>query len=575
MHSRAASNSLRRLLIIAVYTAFAAAVYVAHGPKPDINIDHIAYFKLADEIRAAHPHHDYWREITATRSYGVIMAYLFDLTGDHIRTLKVMLALMTVAYLLCMESFLMRFTARRWQAVFFSLASAVHVSLGAAFWGVTDFEASLNRTLAIPPMLLLLGWYFGNFNRHRRLVVYPGLIYLSILHLGTYYMLGVLATMDGVRLVRDLWMRSRDFWPALVAYVAAFALVGAAYVSIQHFNIGSTLLTTLVPRFEHRASAVQFQSSLSSQEAWELEVFAQPWRNFPPPLATLLNAALSLAFIAPLSLVGGLVAVRRGGWGPFDKPMLLMAACVLACAYSLQALLWIIRHWIPVYPINFEEVRTICLIYLPLLYFIMRGFEWAWNRSANTGIRVAAVCGALLLFLQPITLIRMLPRGTREGILSTAQQMGILDMRASQRNTFARRTLGLERDGQRFYYSVLPTLTWLRAHTGAEDRVLTNRDELYLLDAKVLGTSNGFLNTDPRSPVRHAWRRQVLDLDAALSAHDSNRVVRLAHECNADFAVVPWSEPGAAFDDGTFSVIALGRVPQKAPSRTPRATPAL
>ena len=84
----------RRILIIALYVAFALVVYVAHGPRPDINIDHIAYFKLANDIRASHPNHDYWQGLSATRTYGVLMAYLFDSTGDHIRSLKFMLAVM-------------------------------------------------------------------------------------------------------------------------------------------------------------------------------------------------------------------------------------------------------------------------------------------------------------------------------------------------------------------------------------------------------------------------------------------------------------------------------------------------
>ena len=102
-----------RAWTIALYAAFAAVVYVAHGPHPPISVDHIACFKLANEIRTTHPQHDYWHAITVTRSYSVIMAYFYDLTGAHVQTLKVMLALMTVGYLTCAESLLARFTAHR------------------------------------------------------------------------------------------------------------------------------------------------------------------------------------------------------------------------------------------------------------------------------------------------------------------------------------------------------------------------------------------------------------------------------------------------------------------------------
>ena len=45
---------MRRASILAVYVALALGVYFLQGPSPPISIDHIAYFKLADQIRAAH-----------------------------------------------------------------------------------------------------------------------------------------------------------------------------------------------------------------------------------------------------------------------------------------------------------------------------------------------------------------------------------------------------------------------------------------------------------------------------------------------------------------------------------------
>jgi hypothetical protein len=606
-------QSLKRLLILSLYLAFALAVYLAHGPRPDINIDHIAYFKLANDIRAEYPNHDYWRAATATRSFAVVMAYFYGFTGDHIRTLKILLVGMTVAYLLTAEYFFSCFTRHRWLAVLFSVVSSVHVSFGAVFWGVTDFSASLNRTLVVPPMLLMLGWYFNNYTRHRRFLVYPALIYLSVLHLGTYYLLGALAVMDGLRLAYLIRSRKSTFWLSATCYVLAFMAVAIAYESIAHFNLGSTVLSMLVPRIEDKGTLVPRiedkgtlvprienkgtlmprienegtvvpriedkgtlvpdienkgiivpriekirtdRSFLSSGLAWDMEIFAQPWRNFPPPLATVLGMAMSLAFIVPLSVVGGYFAIRKKDWKPFDKPMLLFACSVFICAYGLQCFLWTIRHWIAIYPINFEEVRTICFIYLPILYFTLRGFEWLWYTSAVPNSRAIAIAGLLLIVVQPIRLVRLLPRSYLESFVETAQRVGVLDKRESQRNIYARQVLGLEADRQRFYYCVLPVLNWLSAHTNANTRVLTSRSELYLLDAKVIGTSNGFLNTDPRSPVRMIWHDQVLELDAALSAHNIQRVEMLARANRADFAVVQWDEPSGVYDDGNFSVIA-------------------
>ncbi len=553
----------RRIWILALYVGFAIGVYVIHGPRPPISIDHIAYFKQADQIHSAYPRHDYWRAISATHSYGVIMAYFFDLTGDHVKTLKILLAIMTLAYLVCAEFLFSRFTPHRWIAVLFAVVSGFHVSFGPVFWGVTDFSASLNRTMVVPPMLLLLGFYFGNYGLNRRLLVYPALVLLSVLHLGTYYLLGVLVTMDGIRILRCFCLRRDRCASDLRAYLASFALIGGAYIAIQPFNLKGDVLSALIPRIERTAipeTATSPRSAndvhLSSRDAWRMELFAQPWRNFPPPLATDIAAGMSLALVVPLSILGGMLAIRRSGWRTSDKPMLLMAGSVLFCSYGLQSALWMVRKLLPIYPLNFEEVRTVSLIYCPILYFTLRGFEWMWVDHPFAGARRLALLAVGLFLLQPIVIVRLLPLRVREHMLAVARKMGVLDQRETQRTMYARQVLRLETDGQGFYYSVLPTFKWLRAHIRPTDRILTNRDELYMLPATVIGTSNGFLNIDIRSPQRLTWHQGVLDLDAALSAHDAQRVRQLARKDGADYAVLPWSEKGAVWDDGNYSVIA-------------------
>ena len=52
-------------LSLAVYTVFAIVFYFLHGPEPTLRIDHIAYFRMANEIMAAHPDGGYWRDIEA------------------------------------------------------------------------------------------------------------------------------------------------------------------------------------------------------------------------------------------------------------------------------------------------------------------------------------------------------------------------------------------------------------------------------------------------------------------------------------------------------------------------------
>jgi hypothetical protein len=138
---------MRGWQLLLLYVAISALVFVAHGPQPTISIDHIAYFKVADEIRASHPQHYHWRSVSTVRPYAVIMAYLFDFTGNRVRSLKILLPAMTVAYLFSAEIFFLRFSTKHWIAVFLALLGAIHVSFCSVFWGVTDFEASLNRTL--------------------------------------------------------------------------------------------------------------------------------------------------------------------------------------------------------------------------------------------------------------------------------------------------------------------------------------------------------------------------------------------------------------------------------------------
>src|ERR1700730_12811831 len=77
---------------LALYVLFAYTVFILQGPAPDVNIDHISYFKLADEIRARHPDGAYWHQFSSVASYGVMLAYLSDVTGSYGLSLKLLLA---------------------------------------------------------------------------------------------------------------------------------------------------------------------------------------------------------------------------------------------------------------------------------------------------------------------------------------------------------------------------------------------------------------------------------------------------------------------------------------------------
>ena len=188
-----------------VYAAFAAIVYVVQGAEPTLNIDHISYIKLANEIRAEFPLGDYWRSFNSVRAYGVILAYLFDLTNSHLTSFKLLLATFTVVYLWAFQVFMGLATESRAEAMLFSLFSALFVSFGASIWGMTDFSASLNRTIVIPFVVLLVWFFFRKFSSPWRYAVFPVLILLSLIHLSALHVFLVFVVFELLDFV--LWRR--------------------------------------------------------------------------------------------------------------------------------------------------------------------------------------------------------------------------------------------------------------------------------------------------------------------------------------------------------------------------------
>lgn len=567
--SRVYSNLRIRILILAGYAIFAAVIFRLHGSSPNLNVDHIAYIKLANEIIADHPAGDYWREISTVRTYGVLMAYLHSATGNHVETLKWLLAGMTVAYLAAAESMFFAFGCRRLVAVLMAIASAFHFSFGATFWGMTDFSASLNRSLALPPMLILVGWYIRHHDSPWRMAIYPVLIALSLLHLGTYYLLAIVVSADGLSLIWDHIKRVPGRWRYTGAYVAAIVAVLGVYQTYSALRLNSTSLfalvlkpgdqlTTVFTSLDVALDAPAWAKALSSDDAWAMEAYAQPWRLFPPPIATVLGILSSVGSLVVIAIWCGLNSIRRTGMTPVDRKMLLILATVLLGSYGLQTSLWILRHFSPVYPISFEEVRMIHFTMIPLLYLVSREIS---RRQATYDVtqgfpwREAALLTGVLI--QPIHVIRALPISVREGIFSTAVSTGWLDSSESLRNRFAREFLHLTQNQRQLYYSVQPVFDWLAANVHEEDRILTTRDDLFILPARVLGTSNGFLDTSSASLRRLAWSIVRTRLDAAIREKDMAAVLALADECKAAYVVVPWDVADAAFRSDGFSIIHL------------------
>lgn len=538
-------------LSLTVYTVFALVVYLLHGPEPGLSIDHMAYFKMANETMAAHPDGSYWRDISVIRSYGVLMAYLYPWTGSHIVSLKLILGATTVLHLLSFELLMTLFTDSKWRAMLFSLLAAVFVSFGASLWGVTDFSASLNRGIAMPFFIAVVWFtlrYAGTPWRH---LAYAVLVLLSILHLSSYYLVAILALgyfiEAGMDKFRDRRSLGYFLGGILLAYVAQKFLALAGLANVQYVgvtpNFGDTVL---------RATDTKDASAL----AWEAELFALPWRNMPLPLATLLTIAASYGVIL-LVAVSGAVQCARRGFTRIDRFMLAFAAAVILVSYGLQTTLWILRQFTTIYPLNFEEVRAINFIMIPSLYFIFRLYSHYRDKAAAPTRKIVPSLIILIVLLQPIMLLRVSPEGFREWIYAAALESGLIRKDDTNRQLFARQVLGLDRGQGRFYYSVRNLLDWLRQNVSKRDRILTDLNEVELVGASVVGAHIAFLGKEVHSRERLEWMTSVHDTQAAFASHDMARVIAVARKYGATLVIVPWTVQDAIYQNGNYSVIRI------------------
>lgn len=224
-------------LPLLAYVLFTAIVSAIHGAEPPLSIDHIAYFKLADEIRAEYPNGGYWSTFNSVRGYGVLLALLHDYTGSHVASLKVILALITVAYLGAFQLFMGLTRATPFQRVLFSMLSALFVTFGASIWGMTDFAASLNRTIIIPFVVVLAWYFFRHYGSPRRYAVFPAFIALSLLHLSALHVFLVFCAFEALDfLVRRRFRLDRQ----LAWFVAAMAASVAMQGALETFAAGTS-----------------------------------------------------------------------------------------------------------------------------------------------------------------------------------------------------------------------------------------------------------------------------------------------------------------------------------------------
>jgi hypothetical protein len=546
---------MRTLTSAIIYCAFAAAVFLAHGNAPDISVDHITYLKGANDIIEANPDGFYARNLTSITSYGVLLAYLHEWTRSHILSLKLILAVFTVFHLFSTEVFFRLLTQEWWKAVLFSLLAAFFVSFGASIWGVTDFIASLNRTVVVPFMILIVYGFVAWHDRPWKYLAYPLLVALSVLHLSVYYLILALLVYEAwdFAIERRLKLDRRLLWFAaglLLAFVLQLIIEATAIGVFKH-----------VPYALRRALTA---AAVTPAESWKLELYANPWRNMPLPPTTLAAMAASFALISLLALAGLGVSIRRG-LTQLDRRMLGFGVAVVVASYGPQTLMWLMRSVMPIYPVNFEEMRAISLAMLPALYFVLRLFESAVaDASPGRKIAVSAVVSVLVV-LQPIVALRMLPDQAKEAIIRSALQKGLIRKGDSHRLAYARQFLALPEDGPRFYYSVQNAISWANLHIAKNERVLSDRNDLLLADVEVIGAFNSLQNKGVATRALREWRESVEDVYRAFRSADMREVERAGRKYNAVYAIVPWPVEGAAHRDRHFSIV---RIPP-GPSGTP------
>ena len=605
-----------------VYGAFAAIVFMLHGPEPPLSIDHVSYFKLAEDIRLEFTRGDYWRSFNAVRGYGVLLAYLYDYTGSHLLSLKLLLAAMTVAYLWAFQGFMSLVTPSRARAMLFALFSALFVTFGASIWGMTDFSASLNRTIIVPFVVLLAWFFFRKLDSPWRYAVLPALIALSMLHLSALHVFLVFGAFEifdwalrrRLRLDRDIAAFFAGILAALVLQgviekmgsgtggfvrntiamavpslaemfkakvqdeatvkqlqvnrprgsaiaIAPKALEGGARAA-GGGGVGASVSASIVVEpvmFDAPPEVEPTDKRLSNREAWRIELLAFPWRNFPPSLATVATIASSFGLIFLLAAWGAIRSFRSTRWTPLDKGMVAFAFGTVLAAFGLQATLWLLRDRTSLFPINFEEIRAINMLMVPAVYFIYRLYESA-PTVGRLPQRAVRVAIMVLVALQPIVLVRALPAQWREGLIDTAVTHGFLRTSDAPRMLYARQFLGLADEGRRFYYSSRPVLAWLERNIGRKERVLTNLNDIYGTQIEAVGPFLLIVTLDVWDPRRMDWSKVVDQIDVAMMARDLDRVLSIGRSLNASYAIVDWPVADAIYRDEFFSVV---RVPRR------------
>jgi len=402
-------------------------------------------------------------------------------------------------------------------------------------------------------------FFFRTFDSLWRYATYPALILVSMLHLSALHVMLVFLAFE---LLDFAFRRRFAFDRNLLAFGAALAISGAIQFGFEAANIGSTgfvrhhvsaaIAPAAAPPGAARAPSTK-PKQLTAEEAWTIEREAFPWRNLPPSAATLAAIGLSFGVILALAAWGAARALRAGPV-PLDRRMLLFAAAVLLAAYGLQTAIWAVRGILPIYPVNFEEVRAINMLMIPAVYFTFRLFRDppALGPLAPGVVRWAVVAAFVA---QPIHALRALPNEWRGALLERAFALGLLDRGDSPRVIYARNFLRIEDGRPRFHYDSRGAIDWLVRNMRKGESVMTNLNEVYGSHIEAVGIFLNVVDRDTRSLARGEWADTLEAVDAALDSRDLERVKALARTLGATYAIVDWKVDGAVYHDAHYAIV--------------------
>jgi hypothetical protein len=291
----------------------------------------------------------------------------------------------------------------------------------------------------------------------------------------------------------------------------------------------------------------------SASKAWRTELELRPWRNMPLPLANWANIFSSYALIFLLSMAGIFVQ-KRHGFSKLDQRMLAFFVAIPVVAFGPQTVLWLLRGFLPISPINMEEIRTISFIMIPSIYFTLHLFEFALKKKNGPVLG----CAIAIAFVALPLSMKSLSPSARENILVAAINFRLLDSSNQAQVQNARSALGISYDYP-YYYSTLAVQRWLSENQWAFHKILSDRDELMLLNRPIVG---------PRQVAAAAgkvisWEetelltKAFLDTKAAFRSRDLATVMQVGRSYGADIAVVPWKVANALYQDSYFAVVSI------------------